>query len=344
MRMALGRYEEAVRRRAGALAPGVERIWQPRRDVLGRRRGPPEVRRESAWLAGHRRVDAARRARIQEFADEVRAAGFRDAVVLGMGGSSLAPEVLRRSIADGVRGRDDHPRLHVLDTTDPATIAAWRTHRPCATLFFVSSKSGTTIEANVLFEYFHDLVRQREGRRRAAKISWPSPMPARRWRSSGVSTGSDACSSNPSDIGGRYSALSYFGLVPAAVAGLDIDAAARARSRRGARGQEAGQRRGAARRGARRTGAGRTRQVHVRSSSPAIASFGLWAEQLIAESTGKEGTGIVPIDREPLGAAEAVRRRPLLRVPAAGSRQQRPHGCDRGRARGRRLSGHHARA
>jgi glucose-6-phosphate isomerase len=298
--MALGAYQARVDERISSLVAGhaVDRIW--RRDATfwggdaGRQRS---VANRLGWLD----VPCQMRDRIGEietFAAQMKTGGFADAVLLGMGGSSLAPEVLRQSIADHVP--EACPKLHVLDTTDPATILAVSEHvDPARTLFFVSSKSGTTIEALSLFAYFHALVAEakpgRAGENFIAITDAATPLEAlaREHNFRHIFT-------NPGDIGGRYSVLSYFGLVPAAVAGVDvaklldrgIAAAADAR---------------ASASDALRLGAalgelalsGRDKCTFV--VSPRIASFGLWVEQLIAESTGKEGRGIVPVASEPLG-------------------------------------------
>ena len=304
MKLTLGRYEEAVRRRAAELAPGVERVWQ--RDASfwgGDAARAKSVSNRLGWLDVA--VEMRKRAdEIAQFAGQVRADGFRDAVVLGMGGSSLAPEVLRQSIADTVRLLDPSPKLHVLDTTDPATIlGVTRAIDPATTLFFVSSKSGTTIEVNALFACFHELVRGAKGAR-AGENFVAITDEGTTLEALAREHGFRRCFVNPSDIGGRYSALSYFGLAPAAVAGVDVakllDRGVAAMEAAKAPDSEAlllGAALGEL------ALAGRDKLTLV--VSPAIASFGLWAEQLIAESTGKEGRGILPVAGEPLAAAEA---------------------------------------
>ena len=298
MRFALGEHAAAVDRRLSALIAedAATRIW--RRDAAFW--GGDDARRASVsnrlgWLD----VASWTRERVGDltaFRDRALADGFRDAVVLGMGGSSLAPEVLRQTFGHASGGL----RLHVLDTTDPATIQATTDAIDVArTIFFVSSKSGTTIEALCLFAYFHDLVTkqkpERPGENFVAVTDAGTPLEelAREQNFRHIFT-------NPGDIGGRYSALSYFGMAPAAAAGFDvatlldrgIGATAAARA-----GESDAMRLGAA------LGelalAGRDKCTFI--MSPRIASFGLWVEQLIAESTGKLGRGIVPIVGEPLG-------------------------------------------
>jgi glucose-6-phosphate isomerase/transaldolase/glucose-6-phosphate isomerase len=192
-------------------------------------------------------------------------------VLLGMGGSSLGPEVLRAAIGS--------ERLLVLDTTDPATIAA----APIGpgTFFVVSSKSGTTLEVNTLFAYAWSKVP--DGSRYAAITDPGTPLTdlARQHSFNRIFE-------NPPDIGGRYSVLSYFGLVPAALLGYDIAALCdRARNAD----PEAAVELGVAMGEAQREGRDKVTVVPPRP----FAEFGLWVEQLIAESTGKRGTGLVPV-------------------------------------------------
>ena len=300
MKLTLGAYEQRVDDAVSALvaAKAADRIWQHDATFWGgdEARGH-SVANRLGWLD----VASQMRERVGEieaFAAKVKADGFTDAVLLGMGGSSLAPEVLRQSIAD--HASNGWPRLHVLDTTDPATILAVSDSiDPARTLFFVSSKSGTTLEALSLFSYFHEMVEKakpgRAGENFVAVTDAGTPLEALAHEH-----GFRHVFVNPGDIGGRYSALSYFGLAPAAVAGVDVAklldrGIAAATSARDARSDPL------------RLGvalgelalAGRDKCTFI--VSPRIASFGLWVEQLIAESTGKEGRGILPVASEPLG-------------------------------------------
>ncbi|TAK69359.1 MAG: glucose-6-phosphate isomerase [Dehalococcoidia bacterium] len=300
MRLVLGRYDGAVRQATDALtsARAAGRIFA--RDATFW--GGDEARQRSvanrlAWLD----VASMMRSRVDElqrFAEQVRADGFADAVLLGMGGSSLAPEVLRRSFG----ARDGWPRLHVLDTTDPATIAGVaRAIDPARTLVFVSSKSGTTIEPNCLYEFFADVVRRSKGD--AAGENFVAVTdPGTQLEQLARERGFRHVFTNPPDIGGRYSALSYFGLAPAAVMGIDLAQPLD----RGIAGAEAAGSGGDALQLGAALGAlalaGRNKVTFV--VAPPIDSFGLWVEQLIAESTGKLGRGIVPVAGEQLGAPE----------------------------------------
>ncbi len=232
-------------------------------------------------------------------ARDARRDGFRHAVLLGMGGSSLAAEVFNRIFPVSPRGLD----LKVLDTTDPGAIQAAEKEIDLArTLFIVSSKSGSTIEVDSLFRYFYSRTGGRGSQ--FAAITDPDTDLARlagqeRFRALFI---------NPPDIGGRYSALSLFGLVPAALLGLDtgriLDSALRLRARCAAGvdpaendGLKLGLALGEA------ALAGRDKVTLLMDER--IAPLGLWIEQLLAESTGKNGTGLVPISLETAGWAES---------------------------------------
>jgi len=240
--------------------------------------------------------------RLRDFAAEVRADGITDAVLLGMGGSSLAPEVLRAVLGSSPRSL----HLHVLDSTDPAAVRAVST-RPERTLYLVASKSGTTIEPNSLAAHFRDGVRASGiadwGRHFVAITDAGTELEAtaraERFRDLFI---------NPSDIGGRYSALSFFGLVPAALMGLDIEALATWGVTMLAAAEpgfgDASTNPAVSLGLAIGTAAQAGRDKLTLIVPPALEPFGLWVEQLIAESTGKNGTGIVPICGEP-PAAEA---------------------------------------
>jgi len=233
--------------------------------------------------------------RLLAFASRVRDDGFTDVVLLGMGGSSLAPEVLRAVLG----AAPGWPRLHMLDSTDPAAIQSVATV-PERTLYLLSSKSGTTIEPNSLAAHFRRFLESRWANHFVAITDEGTALAQRaraeRFRDVFV---------NPSDIGGRYSALSYFGLVPAALMGLNVPALvgwalamlAAAEPGFGTAAANPAVGLGLAIGAAAR--AGRDKLTLV--MPPALEPFGLWVEQLIAESTGKDGTGVVPIAGEPLG-------------------------------------------
>ncbi|HZO35987.1 MAG TPA: bifunctional transaldolase/phosoglucose isomerase [Solirubrobacteraceae bacterium] len=267
----------------------VERIWD-RDATLWAPSGTPEVADRLGWLTIAERM----RAVAGELTTWAASTGALDVVLLGMGGSSLAPEVLRRSFAI------EH--LHVLDSTDPGAIRALEQAIDLETaLFVVSSKSGGTIETLSHFAHFWERSGG-DGSRFVAVTDPGSPLEALAAEHGFLRT----FAADP-EIGGRYSALSYFGLVPAALAGIDIVAllagaeTAETACRETAADANPGLWLGCA------LGelalAGRDKLTFVVDEP--LASFGLWAEQLIAESTGKLGRGILPVADEPLGAVEA---------------------------------------
>ncbi|MEW6349624.1 MAG: bifunctional transaldolase/phosoglucose isomerase [Thermodesulfobacteriota bacterium] len=237
--------------------------------------------------------------RLKEFAEEVVQAGFTHAVLLGMGGSSLASEVFARCFGRA----PGHLDLRVLDTTVPASVLALdRELDPERTLFLVSSKSGGTIEVVSLFKHFWARVEERLNAKAGANfIAITDP---------GTSLGKLASEKkfrrvflNPPDIGGRFSALSYFGLVPAALLGVDLERLLmRASQATEAAGPDVpalenpGQWLGAIMGLAARQGKDKLTLI----LSPGIEAFGCWLEQLVAESTGKEGKGILPVGLEPV--------------------------------------------
>jgi glucose-6-phosphate isomerase len=237
---------------------------------------------------------------LETFVAGVRAEGFTHAVLLGMGGSSLAPEVLRRLLGVAPGFLD----LAVLDNTSPVAVrAVAEAHDPRRTLFLVSSKSGGTIEVACFEKYFFEWSRAARGAdagRAFVAITDPgSPLERR-----AAERGYRRVFLNPPDVGGRYSALSLFGLVPAALLGADLGAllasAARelAESRRDPAGG-AGVAFGAAFGAAALAGQDKL----TLAFGPRWAPFGAWVEQLVAESTGKDGRGVVPVDGEALGPA-----------------------------------------
>ena len=279
----------------------VGRIWH--RDHTVWKPQPLEITDRLGWLTVSKAMHA-QVAGLRSFADEVRDAGFRHVVLLGMGGSSLAPEVLRRTFGSA----DGFPELIVLDSTVPAWIRAVADAiDPAHTLFLVSSKSGGTVEPNVLYRHFRALVEETSGEEHSgnhfAAVTDPDTSLVemaqdKKFRKTFL---------NPPNIGGRYAVLSYFGLVPAALMGIDV-AELLNRADRMAESCGAGvpaQDNPGARLGATLAAqAQRRRDKLTLVTSPSIESFGLWVEQLIAESTGKEGKGIVPVTGEPLLATE----------------------------------------
>jgi len=258
---------------------------------------------EDRWLGWLHAVDAEREqvAALHRLATDVRAAGFAHVVLLGMGGSSLCPEVMSRTFGP-VRGA---PELLVLDSTVPAQVRAVAARvDPARTLFVVSSKSGTTIEPNVFMEFFLARVRATVGPERAGShfvaITDPGTAlaaVAQRERFRAVLHGDPA-------IGGRYSALSHFGMAPAALAGIDVATfLERAASMVAACGPDVppAENPGVMLGVVLGTLAALDRDKVTLVVSPGIDALGAWLEQLVAESTGKHGKGLVPVAGEVLG-------------------------------------------
>jgi len=247
-----------------------------------------------------------KRAELQAFAADVSAAGYTDVVLLGMGGSSLWPEVVSL-----VWGLDKGLTLHVLDNTDPAAVSAVESLvAGRKALFVVASKSGGTIEIQAFERHFWQKTLDRSGNdiARAGASFVAITDPATRLGQLAEEKHYRRVFTNPADIGGRYSALSFFGLVPAALVGADVGALVGTGTEFAAASGPAvpvaespgvvlGAALGAA------LASGRDKLTLI--ISPDIASFGSWIEQLVAESSGKEGKGIVPIDLEPVGKPES---------------------------------------
>lgn len=274
----------------------VERLWQ--RDHRLWKTDPTEIANRLGWLTvfGEMQEQAAS---LLSFAKSVQDRKIRDVVLLGMGGSSLGPEVLRASYGTTPR----FPRLWVLDSTVPGwVLRVTKAITPSKTLFIVASKSGGTIEVMSLLAHFWKLTEKSCGHRTGSQfiaITDPATslekLAAERqfWR----------IFTNPPDIGGRYSVLSYFGLVPASLLGIDVRKLLARAAGMAERcqlqtpieqnpGADLGVSMAALAR------AGRDKITLI--ASPKLASFGLWAEQLLAESTGKEGTGLIPVAEEPI--------------------------------------------
>jgi transaldolase / glucose-6-phosphate isomerase len=260
---------------------------------------------EAKWLGWLDIVERelANLAEYESFSSEVRREGFSNVVLLGMGGSSLGPEVLGEIIGPATGGAS----LRILDSTDPAQIRALESALDIKnTLFIVSSKSGSTLEPNIFKDYFFARVQEvlgdRAGDRFVAVTDPGSAMEkaARNQNFRRIFFGDPA-------IGGRYSVLSAFGLVPAAAIGIDLkrflglaQEMARACGSNVAPANNPGVMLGTAFGVA--AHAGRDKVTIV--PSPRLADFGAWAEQLIAESTGKIGKALIPVDDEPLGTPE----------------------------------------
>lgn len=301
----LGRYASVVGDAIGRLESeeAVRRIWAKDAGLWKSEEAHQKIIRNALGWLTVARLMASRAGELNEFAREVREEGFTHIMLLGMGGSSLCPEVLRRTFDM----RKGFPELLVLDTTDPDTIASFEEHLDKRrTIFIVASKSGTTIEPLSFYKYFFERVRSLKGEKAGENfvaITDPGTLMERMAREANFRR----IFLNPADIGGRYSALSYFGMVPAALMGLDVEELlARAVSMMEACGEGVplGENQ-AARLGAvmgALANEGRNKLTLIADAS--LSSLGLWIEQLVAESTGKEGKGIVPVAGEPFGEPE----------------------------------------
>jgi transaldolase/glucose-6-phosphate isomerase len=261
---------------------------------------------EDKWV-GWLRVVEGQLAHVQQLADaaaDAAKAGFTHALLLGMGGSSLCPEVLKFTFGK----QTGYPELHVLDSTDPAQIRSVESKVDLArTLCIVASKSGSTLEPNIFKQYFFHRIKQAVGNGKAGQHFIAITDPGSKMQQVAERDGFRKIFFGVPSIGGRYSALSNFGMVPAAILGLDLqkflkrtDEMVQACGPDVPTDQNPGAPLGAI------LGAlgnlGRNKITMI--TSPGIHDLGAWLEQLLAESTGKQGKGLIPVDRETLGPPE----------------------------------------
>ena len=279
----------------------LNRIWS--RDHTVWKDDPTEISNRLGWLSSPEMMSDGVH-RLQALADAAREAGYTQALLLGMGGSSLAPEMFRKTfgVADG------YLDLAVLDSTDPGAVMAHTERLDMAkTLFIVATKSGGTVETLSFFKHFYNQVSAAVGEDKAGEHFVAITDPGSKLDEIAEQYKFRATFLNDPDIGGRYSALSHFGLVPAALLGVDVDdllehaltaiascdfPVAPADNPAAVLGAAIGE----------LAKVGRDKITLV--TSPQFASFGDWVEQLIAESTGKEGKGILPVVGEPLGSPD----------------------------------------
>ena len=300
--MRLGGYQTAVDNKVLELSDQkfTQGFWDKKADLwVQDEAGQQSIRSFMGWLRVAETM-VGRVSEIEQFVHEVKAAGFRHVVVMGMGGSTMAPIVFKAAFEQGANGLP----MSVLDTTDPGTVRQIEASVPLAeTLFIVASKSGTTAEPLAFGDYFYAKLRELKGDR-AGENFVAITDPGSKFVTAATAQGYRRIFLNFSEVGGRFSALSYFGLVPAALYGLPIgellERAIRMMRACGAYGdvkQNPGVDLGAT------LGVlaqlGRDKLTLVTPES--LNDLGLWLEQLIAESTGKEGKGILPVAGEPLG-------------------------------------------
>jgi len=302
----LGSYAEAVdavldemekHRILSRICAHDHTVWKPEPAGITNRLG--WLHSAEAMLANVHRLEA--------LAQAVHADGYTHALLLGMGGSSLAPEVFSKTFGAGAGAIPSRPyvNLAVLDSTDPGAVL-YHAERldPARTLFIVSTKSGDTVETLSFFKFFYNWTADALGMDRAGQHFIAITDPGSRLADLAQRYHFRATFLNDPTIGGRYSALSYFGLVPAALVGVDVSClldraltTACGCEPRVATRDNPGAWLGAIMGELARVG----RDKLTLMTPPAIASFGDWVEQLVAESTGKEGKGILPVVGEPVG-------------------------------------------
>jgi len=261
---------------------------------------------EGQWLGwlGITEDQLAQQAHLQEIGAEIKEAGFKHALLLGMGGSSLCPEVLKRSFGHIA----EFPEMHVLDSTDPAQVKTFENKVDLKnTIFIVSSKSGSTLEPNIFKQYFFEKAKQAVGADKAGSRFIAVTDPGSKMQQVAEADGFRHIFYGLSSIGGRYSALSDFGMVPAAVMGIDApkfldhaDIMAISCSHCLPIPKNPGVMLGIAMGVLAKNGHDKVTFI----TSPAIADLGAWLEQLLAESTGKDGKGLIPVDTERLASPE----------------------------------------
>ena len=329
-RPVLNRQSTSLPRDLGALMDEAIGEWQRRGKVERLWAGDASLwsgtdeREWMGWLAVTE-DQLAHLDHLRRIVRDVREEGFTDALLLGMGGSSLCPEVLSTTFGQ----MDGAPKLHVLDSTDPAQIRRFEGQIDVGrTLFIVSSKSGSTLEPSIFKQYFFDRVKQHVGPDAAGTHFIAITDPGSKLENVAARDEFRRVFHGVPSIGGRYSALSDFGMIPAAILGLDVErlldrademvhACAACVPVAENPGVALGLLLGVAGR------QGRDKVTLI--TSPGISGLGAWLEQLLAESTGKHGRGLIPVDGERLGTAAvygADRLFVYLRLETAPNRDQ----------------------
>jgi glucose-6-phosphate isomerase len=296
--------EEYLREKLSKMKAGqiIDRIWQ--KDYTVWSKEPEEIVNRLGWLTAHE-IESDKLQAILQYVKEIHSDRFSNILLLGMGGSSMAPEVFQKIFS----ARSGYPVLSVLDTTNPDTILRIEETVPLSnTHFIVSTKSGKTVETLSLMKHYYNKVVDEVGRQQAGRQFTAITDPGSYLEKQATELDFKYTFLNDPDIGGRYSALSYFGLVPAAVIGLDLNKLLKSASTMFGNalskiispednspawlGAVAG------------TCAEQGKDKLTFIFPPEIKAFGAWLEQLIAESTGKNGRGIVPVNGEPVSPPE----------------------------------------
>ena len=317
MNVSLGKYQTIVEKVLNHLSREriIARIWQKDHTVW--RNDPAEISNRLGWLDC---VDITKKSfdEINSFVEEIRKDGITDALLMGMGGSSLTPEVFRFTF--GVKkGFLD---LHVLDSTHPETILEYENKLdPSKTLFIVSTKSGGTVETMSFMKYFFTSVSTKLGNEEASKHFIAITDPGSGLEETAKKLNFRKIFLNDPNIGGRFSALSLFGIVPAALLGIDLnklfDEASKliVECKKPEVSDNSGAKLGGIIGSLAKEGVDKLTLI----ISPQIKYLGGWLEQLIAESTGKDGKGILPVDLEPtVPVSEYGRDRVFVHLKIAG--------------------------
>jgi len=297
MEMQLGKFQSSVEKTLNKISREriISRIWNKDHSVW--RKDPAEISNRLGWLDC---IEVTRKSfsEINSFVEEIRKEGFTDALLMGMGGSSLAPEVFRLTF--GVK--KGYLDLHVIDSTHPETVLEYEKHLdPSKTLYIVSTKSGGTIETMSFMKYFYTIVAKKLGKEKVSNHFIAITDPGSGLEDTAKKLNFRKIFLNDPNIGGRFSALSLFGIVPAALIGVDINRLFNETSEM----VNECKIKELSNNGSATLGAviGSLAKAGIDKLtlliSPQLKYLGGWLEQLIAESTGKDGKGILPVDLEP---------------------------------------------
>ena len=304
MKYELGNYSDLIAKKLHDLRDEriVDRIWEKDFTVWGNK--PEEISNRLGWLVS---PETTRNFldEIYSFVNEVKEEGFTDALLMGMGGSSLAPEVFSKMFGT----KKDYLNLHILDSTHPEAVLEYSKNlNPLKTLYIVSTKSGGTVETISFMKYFYNLSLKKVGKEIVGNHFVAITDPGSGLESMASNLNFRKIFLNGPDIGGRYSALSLFGTVPAALIGADLNQLIERASQIAEACEISGD--GISKNTAALLGvilgvlANEGRDKVTFFASEQLSYFGAWVEQLIAESTGKIGKGILPVDLEPVQSVE----------------------------------------